>query len=113
MTLDNLGDKAKAGVLVRNLENTAVVDAANGTARYKTQPQYWYWWNNDVETVALALRAFDQIEPANKLAPQLMKWLTLQARGNHYRSTKETAEVVYTLADYVVKTQRIGCGLHA
>ena len=103
MTLDNLGDKTKANVVVRNLENTVVIDAANGTARYKTQPAYWYWWNNDVETVALALRAFDQIEPTNKLAPMLMKWLTLQARANHYRSTKETAEVVYTLADYVVK----------
>ena len=103
LALSNAGEKAKANVLVRNLENTAVIDAANGTARYRTQPQYWYWWNNDVETVALALRAFDQIEPDNKLAPMLMKWLTLQARGNHYRSTKETAEVVYTLADYVLK----------
>ena len=107
MTLDNLGDKNKANVVVRNLENTVVIDATNGTARYKTQPQYWYWWNNDVETVALALRAFDQIEPTNKLAPMLMKWLTLQARGNHYRSTKETAEVVYTLADYVVKNKEL------
>ena len=107
MALDNLGDKTKANVVVRNLENTVVIDAANGTARYKTQPAYWYWWNNDVETVALALRAFDQIEPTNKLAPMLMKWLTLQARGNHYRSTKETAEVVYTLADYVVKNKEL------
>ena len=103
LALRQIGDQNKANVLVRNLENTAVIDAQNGTARYKTQPQYWYWWNNDVETVALALRAFDQIEPNNKLAPMLMKWLTLQARGNHYRSTKETAEVVYTLADYVIK----------
>ena len=107
MTLDNLGDKTKANVVVRNLENTVVIDAANGTARYKTGSQYWVWWNNDVETVALALRAFDQIEPTNKLAPMLMKWLTLQARGNHYRSTKETAEVVYTLADYVVKNKEL------
>ncbi len=107
MALDNLGDRAKANVVVRNLENTVVIDAANGTARYKTQAAYWHWWNNDVETVALALRAFDQIEPTNKLAPMLMKWLTLQARGNHYRSTKETAEVVYTLADYVVKNREL------
>ena len=107
MALDNLGDKTKANIVVRNLENTVVIDATNGTARYKTQAQYWFWWNNDVETVALALRAFDQIEPTNKLAPMLMKWLTLQARGNHYRSTKETAEVVYTLADYVVKNKEL------
>ena len=103
LALSNAGEKDKAAVLVRNLENTAVIDVQNGTARYRTEPQYWYWWNNDVETVALALRAFDQIDLNNKLAPMLMKWLILQARGNHYRSTKETAEVVYTLADYVTK----------
>ncbi len=104
LALSNIGETEKANVLVRNLENTAVIDAANGTARYKTETRnWWYWWNNDVETVALALRAFDQIDKDNKLAPMLMKWLTLQARGNHYRSTKETAEVVYTLADYVTK----------
>jgi uncharacterized protein YfaS (alpha-2-macroglobulin family) len=107
MALSNAGEKEKAEVLVRNLENTVQVDAANGTARYKTGQEYWYWWNNDVETVALALRAFNQIEPGNKLVPMLMKWLTLQARGNHYRSTKETAEVVYTLADYVSKNKEL------
>ena len=107
LALFNVGQKDKAAVLVRNLENTAFVDEANGTARYKTNREYWYWWNNDVETVALALRAFVRIDPSNKLTPMLMKWLTLQARGNHYRSTKETAEVVYTLADYVSKFKEL------
>jgi uncharacterized protein YfaS (alpha-2-macroglobulin family) len=31
----------------------------------------------------------------------LMKWLTQQARSNHWRSTKETAMAVYALNDYV------------
>ncbi len=107
LALSGAGEKQKANVLIRNLENTVQIDAANGTARYKTGREYWYWWNNDVETVALVLRAFDQIEPGNKLVPQFTKWLTLQARGNHYRSTKETAEVVYTLADYVAKNREL------
>ena len=103
MTLFRAGEKEKANVVVRNLENTVRVDAANGTARYQTQASYWFWWNNDVETVALALRAFDEIEPGNKLVPMLAKWLTLNSRGNHWRSTKETAEVVYSLAAYVAR----------
>ncbi len=107
MALSRAGETQKAQVLVRNLENTVQIDAKNGTARYKTASDYWNWWNNDVETVALALRAFNQIEPTNKLVPMLTKWLTLQARGNHYRSTKETAEVVYTLADYVAKNKEL------
>jgi hypothetical protein len=101
LTLWNTGEKEKAGVLVRNLENTAKVDDANGTARWRLGIQWWYWWNNDVETNAWALRAFLQINPDNRLTPMLMKWLTLQMRGNHWRSTKETAMAVYALADYV------------
>ncbi len=107
MTLFRANEKDKAGVVVRNLENTVRVDAANGTARYQTQPSYWLWWNNDVETVALALRAFDEIEPTNKLVPMFAKWLTLNSRGNHWRSTKETAEVVYTLAAYVARHREL------
>ncbi|BCM91290.1 hypothetical protein IAD21_03156 [Abditibacteriota bacterium] len=107
MTLFKAGEKDKANVLIRNLENTVKVDVANGTARYQTQASYWYWWNNDVETIALALRAFDEIEPTNKLVPMFAKWLTLNSRGNHWRSTKETAEVVYTLAAYVARHREL------
>jgi hypothetical protein len=106
MALWNTGEKEKAAVLIRNLENTAKIDelqpdGSGGTARWKLGNQWWYWWNNDVETNAIALRAFLKIEPNNRLVPMMMKWLTTQARGNHWRSTKETAEAVYSLADYV------------
>ena len=101
MTLQNTGEPDKAQVLIRNLENTAKIDQSNGTARYKTAADWWNWWNNDVETNAIVLRAFLKTEPTNRLVPMLAKWLTTNARGNHWRSTKETAEVVYTLADYV------------
>ena len=107
MTLFRANEKEKANVVVRNLENTVHIDANNGTARYQTQPSYWLWWNNDVETVALALRAFDEIEPNNRLVPMFAKWLTLHSRGNHWRSTKETAEVVYTLAAYVARHREL------
>lgn len=101
MALWNAGEKDKAGVLIRNLENTARIDAAAGTARWSMGNQWWCWWNNDIETNAVALRAFNQIDPKNKLAPMLMKWLVTKSRGSHWRSTKETAEAVYALASYV------------
>ena len=44
-------------------------------------------------------RAFLQIDPKNRLVPMMMKWLTTQARGNHWRSTKETAIAVLALAE--------------
>ncbi len=101
LALSNSGEKDKAGVMVRNLENTALVDAANGTARWKMANQWWYWWNDDVETNAWALKAFLQIDPKNAMVDRSMKWLVTKSRGNHWRSTKATAMAVSALNDYV------------
>jgi uncharacterized protein YfaS (alpha-2-macroglobulin family) len=108
MALWNGKQAEKARVLVRNLENTAIVDEANATARWKTLDRnWWYWWNNEVETNAVVLRAFLTIDSQNRLVPMMTKWLTLQARGNHWRSTKETAEAVLSLAQYVRQNREL------
>jgi alpha-2-macroglobulin len=101
IALYNIGERDKAGVMVRNLENTALVDEANNTARWKMGRDYWWWWNNDVETNAWALKAFLLVDPKNALVDRSMKWLVTQSRGNHWRSTKETAMAVSALNDYV------------
>ncbi|HEY0072509.1 MAG TPA: alpha-2-macroglobulin family protein, partial [Abditibacteriaceae bacterium] len=101
IALWNSNDRNKASVLVRNLENTAIVDEANGTARWRMQNAWWHWWNNDVETNAWTLKAFLLIDPKNAMVDRSMKWLVTQSRGNHWRSTKETAIAVSALNDYV------------
>jgi hypothetical protein len=101
LALYNFGDRTRAGVMVRNMENTVVADTANGTARWRMGSRWWCWWNNDVETNAWALQAFLRVDPHNRLVPMMVKWLTLQARGNHWESTKSTAMAVYALADYI------------
>ena len=101
IALHNIGANEQANVMLRNLENTAKVDAENGTAHWQMQNQWWYWWNNDEETNAVALRAFLQIDPNHKLVPMMSKWLVTRSRANHWQSTKATALAVYALADYV------------
>lgn len=99
--LANSGDKVRSGVLIRNLENSVVLDGANGTARWRMGSEWWNWWNNDVETNAWVLQAFLRVNPRNRLVPMMVKWLTLQARGNHWESTKSTAMAVSALAEYI------------
>lgn len=101
IALYNSGERDKAGIMVRNLENTAIVDAANGTARWKMQNQWWYWWNDDVETNAWALKAFLLVDPKNAMVDRSMKWLVTKSRANHWDSTKSTAMAVSALNDYV------------
>ena len=102
LTLHNLGDNSKAETVCRNLRNTARIDTENGTASWKPRDRYWwYWYNNDVETDAWALKAYVAILPKDDLTPMLVKWLVQNKRGSQWHSTKETAMAVYALTDYI------------
>lgn len=101
LALHLVGDAPKANVLLRNLESTAKVDEANGTANWENGDRYWWrWYNNKVETNATILQAYLAINPNAKLPAFVMKWLVNNRRGDAWPSTKETAEAVYALADY-------------
>jgi uncharacterized protein YfaS (alpha-2-macroglobulin family) len=97
-----VGDAEKAQTLLRNVETTAKIDEANGTASW-TDPDrcWWRWYNNRVETNAALLQAYMVIQPGEKLPTLLAKWLVNNRRGNTWTSTRETAMAVYALADYV------------
>jgi alpha-2-macroglobulin len=95
-----VGDKEKAEIMLRNVETTAKVDDANGTANWGESSQWWCWWNNKVETNAAVLQAYMLIRPEATLPPMMVKWLVNNRRGNQWYSTRETAMAVYALADY-------------
>ena len=102
LTLQALGQKEQARVVCRNLQNTATIDRANGTATWKPRDTYWWhWYNNNVETVAWVLKAYAAVLLQSDIAPMLVKWLVNHKRGNAWRSTKETAMTVYALTDYI------------
>jgi len=96
------GEKEKAELVLRNLETTAQVDEANGTASWDPFDRWWWrWWNNKVETNAAVLQAYVAIRPGDSLPPMLVKWLVNNRRANIWSSTRETAMAVYALADWV------------
>lgn len=102
LTLHNTGQNAQATVVCRNLQNTAIVDAGNGTATWKPKDQYWWsWYNNETETASWVLKAYVAILPKSELTPMLVKWLVQNKRGSAWHSTKETAMAVFALSDYI------------
>jgi uncharacterized protein YfaS (alpha-2-macroglobulin family) len=108
LALHEVGDDEKAGVLLRNLETTAKIDEANGTASWGEAPGgWWCWWNNRVETNAAVLQAYVALQPQGKVPGQMVKWLVNNRRGNTWYSTRETAMAVYSLADYVRATKEL------
>ena len=102
LTLHDLGRTSEAETVCRNLRNTARIDAENGTASWAPSPQgWWYWYNDDVETDAWALKAYTAILPHDDLTPMLVKWLVQNQHGSIWHSTKATAMAVYALTDYI------------
>ena len=98
---ENKNDEAK--IVLRNLLQFVERDDSNDTAWVRTpESDWWYWWNNDIEANAWALKALVTMEPQNELGPRLVKWLLNNRRNGYYwRSTRDTALVIAALADYM------------
>ena len=107
LTLHNLGDKERSEVMLRNMEDLVEEDAENETAHWGEAGIYYRWSQGGVEATSYALKAYVAIDPENRLVPRLMKWLVYNRRGNRWKSTRDTAKVVYALADYVRCTKEL------
>jgi hypothetical protein len=99
----NLGDKSKASLLLENVEQWRKADPENETSWIETNTSgWWYWWNDDIETNALYLRALDAIRPKDAVAPQIVKWLLNHRKnGWYWDSTRDTAQVVAAFANHM------------
>jgi len=97
-------DEAKT--VLRNILQFVERDDSNETAWVRTPTEYWwFWWNNDIEANAWALKALATIDPQNDLAPRLVKWLLNNRRNGYYwRSTRDTALVIAAMTDFMRAT---------
>jgi alpha-2-macroglobulin len=98
--------KDEAKTVLRNLLQFVERDDSNETAWVRTPETYWwFWWNNDIEANAWALKALVTIDPQNDLAPRLVKWLLNNRRNGYYwRSTRDTALVIAAMTDFMRAT---------
>ena len=107
LALYRSGDVAMARLVVDNLADAAWVEAKNQTASFKPQRDYWHWYNDRVETVAWALRAFITIRPGHRLEHAFAKWLILNRRGNRWHHTRATAMAITALTRYLRRQKEL------
>jgi uncharacterized protein YfaS (alpha-2-macroglobulin family) len=93
----------RAALLLQNILQFAQRDDSNETAWIRTpQDGWWFWWNNDIETNAWVLKALVAIDPKNDLSPRIVKWLLNNRKnGTYWRSTRDTAQVIAAMVDYM------------
>jgi uncharacterized protein YfaS (alpha-2-macroglobulin family) len=68
----------------------------------------WLWYEDSIETHAFALRAVAELLPDDPRRHGLVQWLFLHKQLNHWRSTRDTAEVIYAVAYYLEKEGQLG-----
>jgi uncharacterized protein YfaS (alpha-2-macroglobulin family) len=96
IALQRKGEKKTAAKILEGLRQTAVVSKENGMY-WKENTNSWYWYSSDIETQALAIEAFMEIENDTKTVEELQVWLLKKKRTTQWKSTKATADATYAL----------------
>lgn len=96
IALHGNAEKKTAAKILEGLRQTAVVSKENGMY-WKENTNSWYWYSSDIETQALAIEAFMEIENDTKTVEELQVWLLKKKRTTQWKSTKATADATYAL----------------
>ena len=78
---------------------------------WKENRPSWYWYQAPIETQALLIEAFSEIENDTKTIDNLKIWLLKNKQTNRWKTTKATTEAVYALllqgSDWLAVTESV------
>lgn len=107
LTLKRMNRSADAGLVFASVMDSAKTTRDEGTF-WAPEDRGWLWYNDTIESHAFALRTMMELTPADARKDGLVQWLFLNKKLNHWKSTRATAEVVYSLADYLRREGTLG-----
>ena len=88
---------------------TTLLDELRGDAEITATGAHWSdtdlaSWATDTRATAVALDALVRMAPGDPLTIQAARWLLLVRRGDHWRTTQESAWSLMALTDYMAAT---------
>ena len=101
LTLDELGEKQMATEYAKKLEDAKI---------YRETVCYWggegqeallHWQDDRLEITATAIRAISKFNPDSDYLFPAVRWLIMNRQGNRWKSTKDTATILFSLVDYL------------
>ncbi len=96
-----------ANLLIASVFDSAKTDPDLGTY-WAPEPRAWLWYNDTIETHAFAVRTLSELAPDDPRRDGLVQWLFLNKQLNHWKSTKATAEVIYSIVHYLDREGQLG-----
>ncbi|WP_250432981.1 alpha-2-macroglobulin family protein [Hanstruepera flava] len=89
-------DDATSGKILKSLKENSITNEELGMY-WKENTASWYWYQAPIETQALLIEAFSEIENDVKTIDNLKIWLLKNKQTNKWETTKATTEAVYAL----------------
>lgn len=102
LTLYEMGDRGRADTVATELGDES--KSFKGMRHWEVKGADWGWEDSDIEATAYVLRALVRRDPKDPRLEEIVNWLTMKRSGERWRSTKDTAAVIYALAEYVRAT---------
>jgi hypothetical protein len=100
LTLKRGGRPADASLVWSSVMDSSRTDPDLGTY-WAPEDRAWLWYNDTIETQAFALRTLLELSPQDARRHGLVQWLFLNKKLNQWKSTRATAEVLYSLVWYL------------
>ena len=103
-------DPKTASKILKSLKETSITSEELGMY-WKANTNSWYWYQAPIETQALLIEAFAEIEKDTATIDNLKIWLLKNKQTNKWKTTKATTEAVYALllqgSDWLSVTDRV------
>ncbi len=107
LTLKRMGREKDAKLVWESVMDSAKTEKDQGTFWAK-EDRSWLWYNDTIESHAFALRVLMELDPQNPKKDGLVLWLLLNKKLSQWKSTRATAEVIYSLVHYLRAEKALG-----
>lgn len=95
--LHRLGETTTAKLITRSFRENAVSNEEMGMWWKDNEGEGWWWWNAPIETQAMMVEAFREIDADDKAVEDCQVWLIKQKQVQDWKTTKATSDAVYAL----------------
>ena len=89
-------DSKTANAILKSLKENSITSEELGMY-WKENKASWFWYQAPIETQALMIEAFSEIQNDIKTIDNLKVWLLKNKQTNNWKTTKATTEAVYAL----------------
>ncbi|WP_372371048.1 alpha-2-macroglobulin [Candidatus Uabimicrobium sp. HlEnr_7] len=103
LTLKRMKRDTDAVLVLDSIMDSAITKKDQGTF-WAPEDRGWLWYNDNIESHAFILRVLMEVQPQNEEhLDGLVLWLLLNKKMNQWKSTRATAEVIYSLVTFMKK----------